>query len=437
MNTIDHYLLKTASLEEKVAFDQTLRNAGVDILRGGGRVLRSFDDSPMLSSAVLGAGVGGIHGAMTADPMESRSGKAKKALRNALAGAVAGGATGGIFSGAAKNIGRYGRDIEDAAIAVRGKSGLKDVKANEFADIMRGTVFNSDSFRGGKALKPLRDNLDAAMAKLKVDETQANVDAVMNARKALNQAGGRYGSRFNPLEAAGMIGGAGLAGSMANNYREKTSSLRIREVLDKQANFGALAAKALGYGAQGAGKVIQMGAANPALAGAAVGAAGGAIAGGEGNRLKGALGGAALGAGAGAGLAKLAPQATANMGQFGKSLSTTGKLNVRAANKNLAAIKGGADPSTLKALPGYGNMGNVNANFAKANRGQFSDLATKKTQQIGYGMSGGAAAGTALAGVGAAGLAGGAAAGALGADTPENRARAAAARQRFSNVAMT
>lgn len=432
MNTIDHYLLKTASLEEKVAFDQTLRNAGVDILRGGGRVLRSFDDNPMLSSAVLGAGVGGIHGAMTADPLESRTGKAKKALRNALGGAIAGGATGGIFSGAARNIGRYGRDIEDAAIKVRGKSGLKDVKANEFGNIMRDTVFNSDSFRGGKALKPLRDDLDAAMKKLKVDETQANVDDVMAARKALNAAGGRYGSRFNPLEAAGMIGGAGLAGSMANNYREKNSSLRIRNVLDKQANFGALAAKAVGMGAQGAGKAIQMGAANPALAGAAVGAAGGAIAGGEGNRLKGALGGAALGAGAGAGLAKLAPQATANMGQFGSRMKSMGKSIQAKAGREGATFASATEGAAGKYL------GGVRGNFAKANiqKAQGPVMPGMSGPVATTGMSGRAAAGTALAGVGAAGLAGGAAAKSLGADTPENRARANAARQRFSNVAM-
>jgi hypothetical protein len=196
--------------------------------------------------------------------------------------------------------------------------------------------------------------------------------------------------------------------------------------LEKRANFGALAAKAVGLGAQGAGKAIQMGAANPALAGAAIGAAGGAIAGGEGNRLKGALGGAALGAGAGAGLAKLAPEATANMGQFGRILSATGKGAVGKAGKDGATFASSMTP--------FDALKNTRAQFAKENI--THSIADKGKTLLGSGMSGGAAAGTALAGVGAAGLAGGALAGSLGQDTPSNQASANAARQRFSNVAM-
>jgi hypothetical protein len=184
--------------------------------------------------------------------------------------------------------------------------------------------------------------------------------------------------------------------------------------LEKRANFGALAAKAVGLGAQGAGKAIQMGAANPALAGAAIGAAGGAIAGGEGNRLKGALGGAALGAGAGAGLAKLAPEATANMGQFGRILSATGKGAVGKAGKDGATFASSMTP--------FDALKNTRAQFAKQNiqRAQGPTMPGTSHPLATTGMSGGAATGTALAGVGAAGLAGGAVAGSLGQDTPSN-----------------
>ena len=412
MNSMDHYLLRTERESgEKVAFDQSIRNFGVDMLGYGGKALRNFEKNPLVSGAVLGAGMGGVEGAMTAD--RHGESKTRRGLRHALYGGLGGAAASGLFSGATRGIGRYGKDIEEHAKSVRGHAGLKDAERGQFAEIMRDTVFNPDSYRGGKELANKRKIHDIAEAAAARTGSKAHAKAVADARKALNEAGGGYGTRFRPTTAAGMVAAGAGAGVIAGKAREKNASARLRGVVEhlhKEANFGALAAKAVGYGAQGAGKAIQMGAANPALAGAAVGAAGGAIAGGEGNRLKGALGGAALGAGAGAGLAKLAPQATANMGQFGKSLSTTGKLNVRAANKNLAAIKGGADPSTLKKLPGYGNMGNVNANFAKNNR--VYDIATRQGTS-GVGMSGGAAAGTALAGVGAAGLAGGAATSAM------------------------
>lgn len=321
MNTLDHFLLKTAS-HDKVAFDQTLRNAGVDVLKGFGRTLRHFDDNPLAASAVLGAGVGGVHGAMTAEPGESRVGKA---LRNAVAGGVVGGATGGVLRGAAKNIGRYGRDIEDLASAKRGVGGFRDVQAGEFGEIMRDRVLNRDSIRGGRSLIAKRTALaDAERAAAGVG-TEDAARSVREARKALNEVGGGLGTRFTAPEAAAMIAGAGAAGGVANSMREKNSSLRIREVLDKQANFSALAAKAVGLGAQGAGRAIQVGAANPALAGAAIGAAGGAIMGGEGNRLKGALIGGGIGAAGGAAAGKFAPDALGKIGQAGQNLSRAGK----------------------------------------------------------------------------------------------------------------
>ncbi|MEC8306245.1 MAG: hypothetical protein VXZ72_00085 [Chlamydiota bacterium] len=322
MNSLDHFLLKTASREEKVAFDQTLRNFGVDVVGGAGRVLRNFDTNPMVSSAVLGAGVGGVHGAYTAQPGESRL---KKGLRNALAGGVAGGATGGLMAGAVRNIGRYGDEIAEGAKKIRGTGALQDAKAGDLRKLMRETVLNPDSARGGKKLKSLRDALDRAEAAAALDATAANAKAVKDARIALNQDGGGLGTRFNPLKATGMVAGAGLAGSMANNYREKNSSLRIRSAIDKQANFAQLAAKAVGATATGAGKAIQVGAANPALAGAAIGAGTGALAAGEGNRLKGMLGGAALGAAGGAAAGKFAPGTMTKIKDVGQNLSRAGK----------------------------------------------------------------------------------------------------------------
>jgi len=422
MNTLDHFLLKQPS-REKLAFDQSIRNFGVDALMYGGNALRNFEKNPMVSSAVLGAGIGATHGAMTAEPGESRT---RKGLRNAIAGGLAGGAVGGLMSGSVRNLGRYGGDIADDATAIRGADGLRDARVGDFAQIMRDNVFSSSSARGGKRLQGLREAHDAAEAAAAASGTPEAAQRVREARKALNDAGGGLGTRFSPLIAAGSVAGASVAGAKIQDYREKNSSLRIREVLDKQANFGALAAKAVGFGAQGAGKAIQMGAANPALAGAAIGAAGGAIAGGEGNRLKGALGGAALGAGAGAGLAKLAPQATANMQQFGKTLSATGKGAVGKAGKDGATFASSMKP--------FDALKNTRAQFAKENI--THSIADQGKTLLGNGMSGGAAAGTALAGVGAAGLAGGALGGSLGQNTPANQASANAARQRFSNVAM-
>ena len=322
MNPLDHYLIKTAGLE-KTAFDQTIRNLGSDIVYGAGRTLRSFEKNPMLASAVLGAGAGGVHGAMSAEPGERRG---KKALRSAIAGGIAGGVTGGVLSGAARNIGRYGRDIEEAAAQVRGASpGLRDAKPREFASIMRDAVFNPDSMRGGKKLKATRDQLRAADEVVAASGAKADADDVKRLRKLLNQEGGGLGARFNPLEAAAMISGAGVAGSMANNAREKNAALRIRSVIDKQASFAQLAAKAMGGVATGAGKAVQVGAANPALAGAALGAGTGALAAGEGNRLKGMIGGAALGAAGGAAAGKFAPNAMKNVQKAGQNLSRAGK----------------------------------------------------------------------------------------------------------------
>jgi hypothetical protein len=407
MNSLDHFLIKSNTDLEKTAFDQTIRNIGGGILHGAGRAMRTFDDSPMLASAVLGAGAGGVHGALTADPEE---GRVRKALKSALAGGVAGGITGGALSGAAKGIGRYGRDIEEAAGATLGKNPrLGDVKPGEFADVMKNTVLNPDSRRGGKKLKTVRDQLIAATDSAKASRADADIAEVKRLRKEINKEGGGLGARFNPLETAAMIAGAGVVGSKANDMREKRASVRIREVLDKQASFGALAAKAVGMGAQGAGKAIQMGAANPALAGAAVGAAGGALSAGEGNRLKGALGGAALGAGAGAGMAALAPKATANMARFGKTLAGSGKGAV-----NIAGKEGATFASAMKP---FGALGKTRGNFAKQNITQ--SIADKGKSLIGNGMSGRAAAGTALAGVGAAGLAGGAATSAMFGSDPK------------------
>ena len=423
MNALDHFLLTTRhdAGQEKTAFDQTLRNLGVDLVGKGGKVLSKFENNPMVASAVLGAGMGGAQGAMSA--REHGESKTRRGLRHALYGAVGGGAAGGVFSGATRNIGRYGSDIADSADAIRqGKHRKAD--PGQFGDLMRETVFSGKSARGGKKLEAQRARLDAAREAANNDNpTVDQIKAVKDAKSDLNKAGGGLGTRFNPLAALGIIGAGTAAGVKGREMYEKNSSLRIRNVLDKQASFGALAAKAVGMGAQGAGKAIQMGAANPALAGAAVGAAGGAVAGGEGNRLKGALGGAVFGAGAGAGLAKLAPQATANMGQFGKALQGAGKGVVTKAGKEGATFAGSMEGVKTK-------LSKDMANFTGANRKLA--LPSAGGDRAAMGMSGRAAAGTALAGVGAAGLAGGAAT----RSTPENQAKADRARQRFSNVAM-
>lgn len=334
MNSLDHFLLKAASHEEKVAFDQTIRNFGVDALGGAGKLLRNFDTNPMVSSAVLGAGVGGIHGAMTAQPGESRG---KKALRNALAGGIAGGATGGLMAGAVKNIGRYGGEIEDAAKAVRGQGNLRDARAGDFRKVMQDTVLNQESRRGGKRLKRLRDALSSAEAVAATTGSAAAKKRVMTARDALNTAGGGLGTRFDPLKVTGIVAGAGLAGGMANSMREKNSSLRIRSAIDKQASFAQLAAKAVGGVSTGVGKAVQVGAANPTVAGAALGAGTGALAAGEGNRLKGMVGGAALGAAGGAAAGKFAPNAMKNVQQAGQNLSRAGKDTTQLASSPIAA----------------------------------------------------------------------------------------------------
>ena len=399
MNPLDHYLLKAASHEKK-AFDRYIRNAGVDALRGGGRVLSAFEKNPTVSSAVLGAGVGGAHGAYTADEYEES--RLRRALRRAGAGAIAGGLSGGVLSGAVRNLGRYGSSIAEGADDVRGVGGVGDAGAGDFAKVMRERVFNADRFKGRttQQLQDLGTELERATEAARANPNQANADALKAARKAINDASPGLGTRFNAAEAAAMLGGAGLAGSLIQGHREKTSSARLLNVLEKEANFGALAAKAVGFGAQGAGKAIQMGAANPALAGAAVGAATGAATAGEGNRLKGMLGGAALGAGAGAGLAKLAPQATANMGQFGKGLHAQGKSIVTKAGKEGATFTG--------SMKGVGTkLKKDTRNFTADNR-WAKHTADGGIDRKAMGMSGMAAAGTALAGTAAAGIGAGA-----------------------------
>lgn len=324
MNSIDHYLLMTGT--EKTAFDQTLRNLGVDMVGYGGKALRHFDKNPMVSSAVLGAGLGGVEGAMTA-PQAGES-RASRGLRHALYGGVAGGATGGVLSGAARNIGRYGEDITKHVESIRGKNGLKDATSGSFGGLMRDTVFNSDSMRGGKALARKRRTHDAAEKAVAASNTAANVKKFRDAREALNKAGGGMGTRFNTIQAAGMLGAAGAAGAAGGGMAEKNSSARLSTIIDsmnKEANFSALAAKAIGGLSTGVGKAVQVGAANPTMAGAAIGAGTGALAAGEGNRLKGMLGGAALGAAGGAAAGKFAPNALNKVQQAGQNLSRAGK----------------------------------------------------------------------------------------------------------------
>lgn len=195
----------------------------------------------------------------------------------------------------------------------------------------------------------------------------------------------------------------------------------------KTANFGALAAQAVGKAAQGVGTAISAGAANPALAGAAIGATTGAITAGEGNRISGALAGGALGAGAGAGLAKLAPQATQNLSRFGQTLSGSGTGALNIAGKENATF--------ISAMKPFEALKTTRGNFAKNDIGKASDITTTAVSEVGNGMSGSQAAlmGTGL--VGGAGILGGAVA--SGGNTPQNQANAASIRQRFSNVAMT
>jgi hypothetical protein len=130
----------------------------------------------------------------------------------------------------------------------------------------------------------------------------------------------------------------------------------------------------------------------------------GPITAGEGNRISGALAGGALGAGAGAGLAKLAPQATQNLAQYGKIMGNAGKMTAKHSK--------GVNATFSSATRPLGKLNTDMANFAKANRG----LAVQGPVQQGaaalgtanVGMSGSQAAlmGTGL--VGGAGILGGA-----------------------------
>lgn len=407
MNSLDIYLIKSENSDnsgiDKEAFDQSLRNMGVDLASAGGKVLRNFKDNPLVSSAVLGAGIGGAQQAYTAKKDQGES-RVKKGLKGALYGGLGGAAAGAAFSGAARNIGRYGEDIVGHAEKLRGPGGLKNVESGQFRELMRDTVLNRESRRGGKALASVRKAFDDAKERAKSTGSDVDVKKYKAAKKALDDAGGGLGTQYGPAAAAAIIGTGAIGGvygvpaakrAYDNYQQDKTSSVRLMAILEKEANFGALAAKAVGGIAQGAGKAIQMGAANPALAGAAVGATTGAITAGEGNRLKGALGGAALGAGAGAGMAKLAPQATANMGQLGKALQGQGKKVIRKAGEEGATFAG--------SMKGVGTKLKTDmANFTGANRKLA--LPSAGGDRAAMGMSGTAAAGTALAGTAGAGI---------------------------------
>lgn len=402
-NALDiHLLLEARSGMEKDAFDQKLRNFGVDLIHGGGKALSKFKDNPTVASAVLGAGMGGVYGGATADKRRGES-RVRKALKGAVAGGAGGAAAGTVFSGAAKNIGRYGEGIVEHAKDLR-PGGLKDVKQGGVGELLRDSVFNKDKLRGGSAIATERDAFDRARDAVRADGSDANVQKYKAAKKTLNEASGGWGGRQGAIGATGTIGAGAAIGIGAKRAHEayqqdKTSSARLMILLEKDASFGQLIGKALGHVAEGAGKAIQVGAANPALAGAAIGATTGAIAGGEGNRLKGALGGGALGAGMGAGLAKLAPGAKTNMAAYGEGLAAKGKANVTQARDNIAALKA-AKTTTTGTQVGYGAPTAVSPTKLPG----YSGIASGSAD----GMSGGAALGTALAGTAGAGILGGA-----------------------------
>tara|TARA_Y100000592_G_scaffold97315_1_gene167774 strand:+ start:1002 stop:2222 length:1221 start_codon:yes stop_codon:yes gene_type:complete len=391
--------LKEAEIAlEKTAFDRNIRNFGADLAGMAGGALSKFEKNPLISSAVAGGVLGGAGNAYAADPGERK----KKFKQGLIGGALGGAITGGIASGGARNLGRYGKGISERAEALRGGKpfkGFRDVQAGEFGDLMSDTVFSETARRGGKSIaqkqKDLEDFYDIVGSKSPA--TAAEIKKVKAMQKELNREAKGLGGRFGALESAGigLLGaGAGVkAKETYDDYKQGkyASYARIHQAVErieeeKRANIFA---KGLGYAAQGVGKVTAL---NPGVAGAAIGAGTGALAAGEGNRIKGALGGAALGAGAGVGLAKLAPQATANMQRFGSALGKAGQKTVQKAGQQGAQFSSSISP--LK-------------NVTSKNQFQFAKSNYDKVTQAGTGMSGMGAIGTGIAGVGAAGAIGG------------------------------
>lgn len=446
MNDLARMLLVDDRAQQKVA----ARNFSVDALGGIGTGMRAFSNNPIAATSALGGLTGAAYGAATADTQMGES-RLKRALTRGAAGAAGGLGAGALAPGAMKTLGRYGESLSQSAKTMRaGGADAPDGAIRKMLEEASGAAEapllsaranvrtardaykpNAEAAAEKKILEAVRKGDSAAEAAARAELAALNVpgakDRYTDAVKALRDAAGGRGGMLEPSLAAGLVAGSGVAGAVGLDQYEKRASARLAHIL-KTANFGALAAQAVGKAAQGVGTAISAGAANPALAGAAIGATTGAITAGEGNRISGALAGGALGAGAGAGLAKLAPQATENLAQFGKVMRNAGKMTASHAK--------GVNATFSSATRPLGKLNTEMANFAKANRGlQGPATQAGATAATTAGMSGSQAAlmGTGL--VGGAGILGGAAA--SGGNTPQNQANAAAIRQRFSNVAMT
>jgi len=366
-NDISDYLAadsewrRTRGALEKIAIDQHLRNITAEIARAGGDALSVYNHSPMLSSALTGAAVGGAVNTMRGDEEES---KVRRFGRGAAGGAAAGLGTYLVAPGAVRNIGRMGEALSHEMELLRGqqRSPGRNVAVGEFGPALtRGLSSEARAGAGGRGFKPeervaLRDALKAreeATHALR-SETDTGMrktlaDRLANAEDTISRIGGR-GANLGAVSTAALLAATAAGGGAASDryiqdHMNKESSARLARIvpgLRKQANIFAAG---LGHLASGVGKAATTVAANPAAMGAVGGAVIGAGMAGEGNRLGGALAGATLGGGLGYGASKglmgtgaqnFATGMTSGVQGFGSKMTTAGQGVVTAANAPVA-----------------------------------------------------------------------------------------------------
>lgn len=221
---------------EKVAFDRHISNTAMDLMGYGGKAL-GLAKNPIATGAIGGAALGGIAGAATGE----RGTRGKRFKRGLVGGAIGGATAGTLLGGGLKNLGRYGKGIEDEADLIR-QGGIRDVQQGEFADFMKDKVYSNVARRGGKKVSDAVDKLNEIDEKIRNVGKGADKATIKkmkkeykDAIKAVNAEAGGFGGRFSSGESALMAAGlAGAGGLGYNKYQQvKESSLQQKERISK------------------------------------------------------------------------------------------------------------------------------------------------------------------------------------------------------------
>lgn len=215
---------------EKVSF-QALRNIGAAAAQHTGGALSYFGKNPVAAPAVLGAGIGGVTGAATAEEGKGFRG----ALLGAALGAGAGAAGGAAFKGTMKNIGSYGKNLQAASAEARGLSVARGATPAELNTIsgkvsdvsksgmeaVRGAASGKQYVSGGIGkLEKAESNLANTQAALKTEQQREAARMLdMNPEAKIQTAESAAKSARSGLFSA--QGAGGQAQSLAAIERQK------------------------------------------------------------------------------------------------------------------------------------------------------------------------------------------------------------------------